>query len=246
MLNVSNRVFSRIYQDRIWGNGTELNPLSGSGSSPEVAKPYVDFVAAVIREFEISSVCDVGHGDWSMWRDYKFENVLYFGVDVADTLSTQNNAVYGTSTTQFRQIEPHESLPEAELLLCKEVLQHLSNPDVISFLDKISRFSFLIICNDIRIPNTLDRIRHHLQLRTRLSELCQFSNPFYKSSPVYNNADILTGSYRTIDLESPLFSKLLASFDLVSKFDYSGGSSKTNVHARVLFFKSKSGHADRN
>ena len=83
--------FERIYKEKIWGEGTLVSPLSGTGSNPDLAKPYVDFVRDTVRDFSIESVLDFGHGDWAMWRDYKFEETHYLGVDVVNDLSLQNS-----------------------------------------------------------------------------------------------------------------------------------------------------------
>jgi hypothetical protein len=70
-----------------------------------------------------------------------------------------------------------------------------------------------------------------------MRNLINLANPFFEVKSVFNNANIPTGSYRTIDLESEIFSTHLKSFDLIYKFDYEGGAASSSTKARVLFFK---------
>ena len=72
MTDREKEVFANIYKNHVWGDGSPGNPRSGTGSNPDVAKPYVEFVSNAIQSLYISSVLDVGCGDWEMWRDYKF------------------------------------------------------------------------------------------------------------------------------------------------------------------------------
>lgn len=73
-------VFTNIYKNGTWGNGSVEKPFSGGGSNPDNSQPYVIFIRDFIISNKISSVTDIGHGDFKMWRDYQFDNVKYFGV----------------------------------------------------------------------------------------------------------------------------------------------------------------------
>ena len=72
-----NEIFSQIYQKKQWGSKVSVGSDSGEGSDPDIALPYVNFVKQMIVKYKVGSVIDFGHGDWEMWRDYRFENVKY-------------------------------------------------------------------------------------------------------------------------------------------------------------------------
>jgi len=230
-------VFSQIYKNHIWGSGSADSPLSGRGSIPDVAYPYVDFVRNVILQYKIVSVLDVGHGDWSMWRDYKFENTNYLGVDVAAKISDQNNEKYGNLQRKFVQIRASDSLPIANLILCKDVLQHLSLNDIDRILSQLSRFEHIILCNDVQVKISLKRkIMTCIQPRTRLKKIISFKSPFFPVKFSENNSDIETGGYRGLDLESPEFQKRFRNFQLLERVDYKFPK-EDRLISRILFFK---------
>lgn len=229
--------FERIYKEKIWGEGTLVSPLSGTGSNPDLAKPYVDFVRDTVRDFSIESVLDFGHGDWAMWRDYKFEETHYLGVDVVNDLSLQNTNLYGAKNIEFREIDAGKSLPDAKMLICKDVLQHLSLVEIKSFLSQIPKYEFIILCNDIELhQSSWDIFRYGLQIKARLRRIKNFNSPFFRVKFPYNNSEIETGGYRGVDLEASEFETYFGKFRLVSRFDF-GSEFFNGTSKRVLFFR---------
>ena len=122
-------------------------------------------------------VLDLGCGDWQFSKFLDLSSVLYLGVDVVDSVIDSNIDLYSASNIDFisRDIITYE-LPQVDLIICKDVLQHLSNRDVISVLIKIIKSSkFALITNDFNSEST-------------------------------SNIDIDNGDYRYLDLTlSPFF-----------------------------------------
>jgi hypothetical protein len=211
--------------------------LSGQGSLPNVAKQYVIFVESIIEKYAIESVLDVGHGDWRMWEDFKFENTNYLGIDVADHISESNMLKFGNESRKFVQVSGSDPLPKAELLLCKEVLQHLSNRDIDTLLQQVSKFKYVILCNDRYIDRTwTGKIRFVFQLRKRLSNLLKLKSPFFGVTLPKNNSDISSGEYRGLDLERSNFIERFSGFECLDRFDYNFPK-ENHIKATVLFFK---------
>ena len=234
----SESVFSKIYREKIWGSGSEMNPLSGKGSNPDFAKPYVDFIRNLISSKKILSVLDLGHGDWVMWRDYKFDDTFYLGLDVADDLSNMNTLKFGNEKRVFKKVSSDAILPSAELLICKDVLQHLSLREIDKILSQFNKFRYVVLCNDIRISIKLTKkIRYYLQIRTRLRSLKQLKFPFYIAKFPYNNSDINSGGHRGLDFEAyPFAPMILKDFKIVKKIDFNSEHSD-GTKKRILFFE---------
>ena len=164
-------VFSKIYKEDLWNEG------SGDGSKIENVREYVDVLQKYIDKPEIKTVIDLGCGDWQFSKFLDLSSVLYLGVDVVDSVIDSNIDLYSASNIDFisRDIITYE-LPQVDLIICKDVLQHLSNKDVISVLIKIIKSSkFALITNDFNSEST-------------------------------SNIDIENGDYRYLDLTlSPFF-----------------------------------------
>ena len=236
--NSNSEIFSKIYQENSWGDGVRF-PKSGSGSDPLNAQPYVDFVKRVVQDFHVKTVVDVGHGDWVMWADYRFEGVDYLGLDVAVGLSEANRNKFGRKNIQFRHFDiSQDVLPSAEMVICKDVLQHLPNDQVLIFLTQLSNFKFVVICNDVRIfglKNIVFTVKGALVLRTRIKALIQLKNPFFAVT-LKNNLDIDPGSWRSIDLEEAPFKNEFYNLQIIESFDY-GKFTGAGVRKRVYFLE---------
>jgi hypothetical protein len=230
-------VFTKIYKQRIWGNGTPDSPSSGDGSLPEMSLPYLQFVQNSIQNNEIESVFDFGHGDWTMWRDYKFENVSYLGIDIAEGLSERVGAIYENPTRKFlHSSELTKGFPAADLFISKEVFQHLSNPDVTAILEQLTSFKYLILCNGCYSGSLFfNRLKFRLQIRNRLRRILHWGNPFYPVKPPKNNSEIVSGDFRGIDLEQSPFSEFLVHHKLLRKFDFPGRNGSI-ANFRVYFY----------
>jgi SAM-dependent methyltransferase len=134
--------FEAIYAENRWGCG------SGEGSLPINTGAYVETIQAFINEHGTKKVVDVGCGDWQFSRLIDWSGVEYHGFDIADSVITQNRAAFGADNINFHYFGgAFAELPDADLLLAKDVLQHWSNATVERFLPSVDRFRHSIITN---------------------------------------------------------------------------------------------------
>lgn len=137
------RRFSSIYDNNTWVHG------SGHGSLPINNLPYMKFVESFIVHNDVKSVVDLGCGDWQFSRYIDWSCTEYLGVDLVEKVVEGNRRKFGTGNVTFDKFQSVESLPDGDLLLCKDVLQHLSNVTVEAYIRKLLRkFAFLLITND--------------------------------------------------------------------------------------------------
>jgi SAM-dependent methyltransferase len=144
--------FDDIYSRGGWGG---LG--SGPGSLPHNARPYVEYVANLLQRHSVRTVVDVGCGDWQMWPAGTFDNInKYVGFDIVQSFIERNRAVFQSSRYEFHVADATRiSLPPGDLLLCKEVLQHLPNVEVRRFLESAIRaYRIVVVCDDIWIGSS--------------------------------------------------------------------------------------------
>lgn len=134
--------FVEIYEKQLWGTVTP----SGEGSLPENLHSYIDFLSTFIRNHHITSICDLGCGDFSYFRTIDLTGVRYIGIDIVKGLVDLNRRNYGTDNISFIHGNIiHMELPEADLAICKHVLQHLPNESVFKIIDKLKKYRYCIL-----------------------------------------------------------------------------------------------------
>ncbi|WP_186776470.1 class I SAM-dependent methyltransferase [Rubripirellula reticaptiva] len=140
--------FASIYKDHEWGSTSR----SGPGSELFRLKEYVDCLEKVVAREDIQSVVDIGCGDWSFSRNVDWSRVDYTGVDIVPSLSEELNREHGSDKMRFACADlTSDELPSADLCICKDVLQHLSNESVQKFLSgNLKRYRYALLTNDYR------------------------------------------------------------------------------------------------
>lgn len=142
-------VFQTIYDRQVWGGG------SGGGSEIRNTCLYVAYVQYLMDRFDVRTVLDLGCGDWSFSRYLDFGGRQYLGIDAVQSVIEHNAATCGSASIRFAQANlcASDELPEFELVLCKDVLQHLSGANVKTILAKIRRARLGLVTNDYHPSN---------------------------------------------------------------------------------------------
>lgn len=170
-------IFTNIYVNATWGTNSNGEGFSGGGSLLVNVAPYINFLENFVAMYDIKTIVDAGCGDWEFSKYIKWGNVFYTGYDVVKHVVEKNIANYANNNIHFVHGNVVDlDLPSADLLLCKDVLQHLSNNDIFKFIKQFSKFKYCLITNDVH-PITLTS----------------------------NNNDITTGECRYIDLSTKPF-----------------------------------------
>ncbi|MEN9343375.1 MAG: hypothetical protein RLZZ453_162 [Chlamydiota bacterium] len=147
-------VFTNIYQCGGWGWNEEGVGFSGAGSTRLNATHYITFLEQFIKANHIKTVVDAGCGDWTFSKDVQWGDVQYLGVDVVKSVIDANIQKYATDKIRFEHFDMlRYALPAADLLICKDVLMHLSNRDIILFLKSIKQFKHCLFTNNIGPEN---------------------------------------------------------------------------------------------
>jgi SAM-dependent methyltransferase len=136
--------FEKIYSESIWGNG------SGNGSSLEACVPYMEFLSKFIKDNYIETVVDAGCGDWQFSQHFDWGNVNYLGLDTVRNVIEANRAKYESENIKFAVVDLVDgNLPPSDLLIVKDVLQHLSNESINKIISKFQNYKYVLVVNDI-------------------------------------------------------------------------------------------------
>jgi SAM-dependent methyltransferase len=144
-------VFTNIYLNNLWGGGKTKSDTtylfdSGVGSGDPTAIPYAECVNNFIQTHEIRRIVDLGCGDFRVGRRIAQKNRYYIGVDVVEPLIEANQSRFASDHVEFRCLDIiTDEIPAGDLCLVREVLQHLSNAEILAILPKLSGFRWVIV-----------------------------------------------------------------------------------------------------
>jgi SAM-dependent methyltransferase len=171
-------IFTNIYNCALWGKNAEGEGFSGEGSLLPNALEYMDFLQKFIKSNNIKTVLDLGCGDWEFSRHIDWTGIEYTGYDIVKSVVEKNVKKFSTSSIRFEHSNILSSkLPQADLVVCKDVLQHFSNEDILLLIQKISKYRY-----------------------------CLMTNSTTPGSFTARNEDIPVGNFRPIDLtKAPFF-----------------------------------------
>jgi hypothetical protein len=146
-------VFTRVYDTHEWG-GRKGQYCSGSGSSDHQATLYATMVKAFVAERNIRTIVDLGCGDFVVGRELQVPGVKYIGVDIVEQLIEHNNRNFGSGEISFLCLDIiADDLPEADLCLVRQVLQHLSNAQIDAVLRKIGKYRYALVTEHYPAPS---------------------------------------------------------------------------------------------
>lgn len=119
--------FERIYRRNLW-HGIETR--SGPGSGTESTRRLAPQVGALVESLD-ATVLDLGCGEGT-WQP---EMPDYLGLDVSPWAVTAARRHH--PERHYARWLPGEALPHRDLVLCRDVMQHLSVKDGLMLLEAI-------------------------------------------------------------------------------------------------------------
>jgi Methyltransferase domain len=137
-------VFGNIYENRLWGVGSDPDVPFYSSYDPSVTQ-YVSLVVDVIRRYDIRNVIEIGCGDFTVASQYVDKCQNYVGIEVVRALVAHNQRTYGTKAVNFLFADASRTkLPPCDLCIIRQVLQHLSNRDIMIMFRNITAKYILV------------------------------------------------------------------------------------------------------
>jgi SAM-dependent methyltransferase len=158
------KVFNAIYDNNHWGyNNQKYEITSGYGSSEEATINYRNFLKQIIAENNIKSIIDIGCGMWEFDHN-EFDEKTYIGIDCVKRIVEFNKQRYGSEKKIFicaDILDDKNSIPQIDLCIIKDVLQHLSNDNIIKLINKIKpKANYILLVNDYDQKNDIQDIKN--------------------------------------------------------------------------------------
>jgi SAM-dependent methyltransferase len=145
--------FDNIYLKNVWGY------KSGPGSDPDFAKRWIDVVNSFLAQEDIKTVIDIGCGDWRIAKNFNLQGKDYTGVEISTVIF--NETVLNSAENikfindDFETLDIHD----ADLIIIKDVLQHLTIESINNIVNKIMNKSrYALFCDDMSDDNNKEDV----------------------------------------------------------------------------------------
>jgi hypothetical protein len=165
--------FTWIYKNNHWSSSESL---SGTGSTLKYTANLRKELPNLFSKYSIQRVFDAPCGDFN-WMSHllPFVKLQYIGGDIVKPLIDNLNAKYKSDRISFLHFDLIKEIPaEVDLMICRDLLFHLSFQDTKSVLENYvkSKSTYLLTTTHINMGSS------------------------------FTNRDILTGDFRCIDIFS--------------------------------------------
>jgi 2-polyprenyl-3-methyl-5-hydroxy-6-metoxy-1,4-benzoquinol methylase len=101
--------------------------LSGPGSHIVNAQKTIELLTYYIKKLNITSILDLGCGDWNWFKEVDLSNCTYVGWDACETMISDNKKSYGSHDIKFETKDiVTEQYPYVDLIICRDVLFHMT------------------------------------------------------------------------------------------------------------------------
>tara|TARA_Y100001973_G_C5205724_1_gene341411 strand:+ start:853 stop:1446 length:594 start_codon:yes stop_codon:yes gene_type:complete len=134
--------FDNIYKKNIWGGG------SGTGSKLSYDNIwYLKSIEEIIKDYNIHTILDIGCGDWEIMKNLSYNGLMYDGMDIVKSVIDNNKDCYEKDNIRFYNKNIlNEDIKNYDLIIIKDVLQHLEDSHIITIMDKLIKKGKYIYC----------------------------------------------------------------------------------------------------
>jgi hypothetical protein len=147
-------VFTKIYEEGVWGRADDPEQafFSGSGSRAAPVDTYIAAVEKFIRTLDHKpDVVDLGCGDFHVGSRVRPLCNRYVACDIVDALIASNAEKYKAMNVEFRTLDlAQDDLPAGEVVFVRQVLQHLSNAAIARAVARIPvQYRYLVLTEHV-------------------------------------------------------------------------------------------------
>ncbi len=145
----------QVYKLKLWGRNSSEFYSGESSHLPEIVDPYIKKVVSFLKSFEKPLiVCDLGCGDFNIGKELFPYTEKYFAIDIVQDLIEFNKEKYKAENLEFQCLNiAEDKLPKGDFAIIRQVLQHLSNTEIQSIINKLSNFKHILITEHLPIDD---------------------------------------------------------------------------------------------
>ena len=135
--------FERIYHTNLW---SDPETRSGTGSSLDSTRVLREKLPNALRELGTRVLLDAPCGDFA-WMDHvDLSGIEYVGADIVRSIVQSNRQDYARQGREFIELDlTSDELPDADVLLCRDCLVHLSYANIARVVDNVCRSNIRFI-----------------------------------------------------------------------------------------------------
>ena len=131
--------FERIYETNLWA---DPDSRSGVGSNLDSTRVLREKLPAALRQLRTRVLLDVPCGDFTWMDRVDLTGIEYIGGDIVPSIVERNNMLHARHDRRFMSLDlTTDRLPDADVLLCRDCLVHLSYANIRAVLDNVARSS---------------------------------------------------------------------------------------------------------
>jgi len=129
--------FERIYSTNLW---SDPESRSGVGSALDATRVLRAELPKALRKLEARVLLDVPCGDFTWMEHVDLSGIRYIGGDIVPSIVEENQRLHESETRRFALVDlTRDELPDADVLLCRDCLVHLSYANIRAVLANIAR-----------------------------------------------------------------------------------------------------------
>lgn len=141
-------IFSEIYDRGLWGKADKSDQFfSGHGSHlADHVDPYITAISEFLQSAAPPNVVDLGCGDFNVGCQIRPYCARYVACDIVPKLIAYNKEKFRRLDVDFRCVDIIEDpLPEGDVVIIRQVLQHLSNKHIERVLNKLKLYKYVVL-----------------------------------------------------------------------------------------------------
>jgi len=146
MNKIIEQQFTNIYNNN---KNADEETVSGIGSKIENAIDLINTLPDILKKYEISSIFDIGCGDFNWMKNIDISGINYTGGEIVLDVF-KSNKKYESDTINFIHFDiTSDSIPRSDLIICRGVLSFYNTKTILNIINKIinSKSLYILLTN---------------------------------------------------------------------------------------------------